>query len=89
MKAIMSAVLAGSMLLAVAANANDYWAEERYRAKMGRYTPAEEARRASVKQKADSSAAQECATQVCCRRASGSHSDRSAGVADKGHTCCD
>jgi hypothetical protein len=78
MKAIMTVVFAATMFATVAAKANDNWAEERYRAKMGRYTPAEEARRASASREADSTA-QECAKHSCCRRAADSHNESTVG----------
>jgi hypothetical protein len=57
-------LLAGAMLsLTVIAGANDPFAEERYRMKNGRYTPAEEARLKSRREAAPKS------TAACCRSA--------------------
>ena len=47
MKKLMTVLFAGAMLASVsAASASDQWAEERLKAKTGRYSPAEETRRA-------------------------------------------
>ncbi len=77
MKTILTVVFASSMLAAVAAHADDNWAEERYRAKMGRYTPAGEARRANLKA-VDAPATGECLGHGCCRRSQGSRQAVSA-----------
>lgn len=78
MRIIMTVAIAATMFATVAAKANDNWAEERYKAKTGRYTPAEEARRASAARKANPKA-QACAEHSCCRRAADSHNERTVG----------
>lgn len=78
MRIIMTVVIAATMFATVAAKANDNWAEERYKAKTGRHTPAEEARRTSAARKADPKA-QACAEHSCCRRAADSHNERTVG----------
>ena len=78
MKTVMSVLFAGAMLASVSmATANDQWAEERLKAKTGRYSPAEEARRASRAAKLND---EECAKHACCRRQHESANDRNAAV---------
>ena len=80
MKTMMSVLIAGAMLASVSmATANNQWAEERLRAKTGRYSPAEEARRADVSRAAKHND-EECAQHACCRRQHESAKDRNAAV---------
>jgi hypothetical protein len=65
-------LLTGAMLSLTAFGSNDPFAEERYRMKYGRYTPAEEARQKTVREaRAKTAAAVEVA--MCCRYMNGSH----------------
>ena len=71
MNKLMTVIFAGAMLASVsAAGASDQWAEEILKAKTGRYSPAEESRRAqlarTVKHNPD-----ECQA-ACCREHSSS-----------------
>jgi hypothetical protein len=67
MKTLMIVAFAGAMLTSVsAAGTNDQWSEERMKAKTGRYSPAEESRRAALA-KAAGQANAEC-HEACCRR---------------------
>ena len=80
MKKLMTVLFAGAMLASVsAASAGDQWAEERLKAKTGRYSPAEETRRAllagTVKH-----APEECQA-ACCREHSASPNQSSATAA--------
>jgi hypothetical protein len=80
MKTVMSVLFAGAMLASVSmATANDRWAEERLKAKTGRYSPGEEARRADVSRAARLND-EECAKHACCRRQHESAKDRNAAV---------
>ena len=80
MKSVISVLIAGAMLASVSmAAANDQWAEERLKAKTGRYSPAEEARRADVSRAAKHND-EECAQHACCRRQHESAKDRNAAV---------
>jgi hypothetical protein len=80
MKTMMSFLIAGAMLASVSmATSNDQWAEERLKAKTGRYSPAEEARRADVFHAAKHND-EECAQHACCRREHESAADRNAAV---------
>ena len=80
MKTVMSVLFAGAMLASVSiATANDQWAEERLKAKTGRYSPAEEARRADVSRAAKHND-EKCAQHACCRRQHESAKDRNAAV---------
>ena len=63
----MIVAFAGAMLTSVsAAGTNGQWSEERMKAKTGRYSPAEESRRAALAKAADQ-ANPEC-QEACCRR---------------------
>ncbi len=68
MKTMMTLLFVGAMSTsALLATTNGQWAEERMKAKMGRYSPAEEARREAIARK--SSAHDEaCNMQSCCRQ---------------------
>jgi hypothetical protein len=67
MRTLMIVALAGAMLTSASvAGTNDQWSEERMRAKTGRYSPAEESRRAALA-KAARQAKAEC-QEACCRR---------------------
>ena len=67
MKTMMTLLFVGATSTsALLATTNGQWAEERMKAKMGRYSPAEEARREAIARK--SSAQDEaCNMQSCCR----------------------
>ena len=66
MKKLMAVLFAGAILASVsAASASDQWAEERLKAKTGRYSPAEEARRAQLARTVKH-APEECQA-ACCR----------------------
>jgi len=68
MKTMMSVLFAGVVLASVStATANDQWAEERLKAKTGRYSPAEESRRKALAQSQQQSD-EECEQHACCRR---------------------
>ena len=71
MNRLMMVLFAEAMLASVSsANANDQWAEERLKAKTGRYSPAEESRRAQLARTAKH-APEECQA-ACCREHSSS-----------------
>ena len=66
MKALMMIAFAGAMLTSVSvAGTNDQWAEERLKAKTGRYSPAEESRRAKPASGAKHAA--DVCQNACCR----------------------
>ena len=76
MKTLMIVAFAGAMLTSVsAAGTNGQWSEERMKAKTGRYSPAEDSRRAQLARAAKQTAT-EC-QEGCCRR------DPSAPVAKR------
>jgi hypothetical protein len=66
MKRLLAVLFAGAMLSSAAFAADsDPFREERYKAKFGRYTPAEEARRAALVPK-KLVGAEKCTSQDCC-----------------------
>ena len=70
MKTVIALVVAGILTASVGvAGVNDQMAEERYRAKYGRYSPAEE-RRQHASEEARRNTAIGCAPEGCCRAAS-------------------
>ena len=83
MKTMMILLFAGAMSgSAMLATTNDQWAEERMKAKTGRYSPAEEARREALVRKSDSQD-QTCKKQSCCRHQHASaQTKRSTNSAD-------
>lgn len=83
MKTMMILLFAGAMSSsAMLASTNDQWAEERMKAKTGRYSPAEEARReARARESEDQD--QTCKKQSCCRHQHASAKNkRSSNSAD-------
>jgi hypothetical protein len=67
MKTLMIVAFAGALLTSLsAAGTNNQWSEERIKAKTGRYSPAEESRRAELARQAKETAT-EC-QDGCCRR---------------------
>lgn len=67
MKTMMILLFAGAMSgSAMLATTNDQWAEERIKAKTGRYSPAEEARR-EARARESNGQDQTCRKQSCCR----------------------
>ena len=73
MKTLMTMLVAGAMLASAAhANSADPMADERFRAKYGRYTPAEETRRHAVEQAKQE--ANSC-EHGCCEQTPGSKAD--------------
>jgi len=67
MKTMMILLFAGAMSgSAMLATTNDQWAEERMKAKTGRYSPAEEARR-QARARESNGQDQTCKKQSCCR----------------------
>lgn len=67
MKTMMILLFAGAMSAsAMLATTSDQWAEERMKAKTGRYSPAEEARREARARESDDQD-QTCKKQSCCR----------------------
>ncbi len=83
MKTMMILLFAGAMSgSAMLATTNDQWAEERIKAKTGRYSPAEEARREARARKPDGQD-QTCRKQSCCRHQHASaQTKRSSNGAD-------
>ena len=83
MKTMMILLFAGAMSgSAMLATTNDQWAEERMKAKTGRYSPAEEARREALVRKSDGQD-QPCKKQSCCRHQHASaQTKRSTNSAD-------
>jgi hypothetical protein len=79
-------ILAGALFVSTAF-ASDPYAEERFKAKYGRYTPAEEARREALKKpaKAQSAALEAevamCEMPGCCKPGAAAKSEVSAGDA--------
>ena len=67
--------LAGAVLASASAGANDQWAEERLKAKTGRYSPAEELRRAEMR---TANHTQGQCQAACCREHSSSRHQTSA-----------
>jgi hypothetical protein len=66
MKTYSKIVIAGALLASMSfAQQGDPFREERFKAKFGRYSQAEEARRKSVSEKAISE--EKCADRECCR----------------------
>ena len=83
MKKLMTVLFAGAMLASVsAASAGDQWAEERLKAKTGRYSPAEETRRAQLAGTVKH-APEECQA-ACCREHSSSTHGNSTTAAITG-----
>lgn len=83
MKTMMILLFAGAMSSsAMLASTNDQWAEERMKAKTGRYSPAEEARReARARESEDQD--HTCKKQSCCRHQHASAKNkRSSNSAD-------
>lgn len=77
MKTLMTTLLAGAMTVSVMnAGVNDQSAEERYRAKYGRYTPAEEARRANAEQVKRQATQRRCGDEGCCRHTPAAYAER-------------
>ena len=83
MKTMMSLLFAGAMSgSAMLATTNDQWAEERMKAKTGRYSPAEEVRREARARESDGQD-QTCKKQSCCRHQHASAKNkRSSNSAD-------
>jgi hypothetical protein len=80
MKKLMTVVFAGAMLASIsAASASDQWVEERLKAKTGRYSPAEESRRAQLARTAKH-APEDCQA-ACCRTHSSAKPQSSAATA--------
>ena len=66
MKPFLKIVIAGALLASMSfAQQGDPFREERFKAKFGRYSQAEEARRKSISEKAVSE--KKCADRECCR----------------------
>ena len=66
MKTFLAVLFAGAMLSTAAFSADgDPYREERFKAKYGRYTPAEEARRQAIVQQ-ERATAKQCASYECC-----------------------
>jgi hypothetical protein len=71
MKTYLTVFCAGVLLASMAFGAQgDPFREERFKAKTGRYTQAEEARRLTVSGKSNATA-EKCSDQVCCRHQDG------------------
>ena len=68
MNTLLTLLLAGALAASGTSGVNDPMAEERYRAKYGRYTPAEEARRQAA-ELAKRNTAPCCGHEGCCVRA--------------------
>lgn len=80
MNRLMTVIFAGAMLASIsAASASDQWTEERQKAKMGRYSPAEESRRSQLPRTVKH-APEECQA-ACCRQHSHSTEPSSAAAA--------
>jgi hypothetical protein len=76
---LFAGAMSGSTMLAAT---NDQWAEERMKAKTGRYSPAEEARREARARESDGQD-QTCKKQSCCRHQHASaKTKRSSNSAD-------
>jgi hypothetical protein len=84
MKKLMTVLFAGAMLASVSsANANDQWAEERLKAKTGRYSPAEESRRAQLARTAKP-APEECQAACCREHSSSTHGNSTTAATATG-----
>ena len=84
MKTMMILLFAGAMSSsAMLASTNDQWAEERMKAKTGRYSPAEEARReARARESEDQD--HTCKKQSCCRHQHASAQANQTSASSKG-----
>lgn len=82
MKTLLTILAAGSMLAAQAQTFTDSQpSEERFRAKYGRYTPAEETRRKMVEQ---AKSQEHVCADHCCHRTGAPHSEPSSAVPKHG-----
>ena len=80
MKTMMILLFAGAMSASASlATTNDQWAEERLKAKTGRYSPVEEARRQTLARKSDGHG-ETCKKQNCCRHQHASAKDKLTGT---------
>lgn len=83
MKTMMTLLFVGAMSTsALLATTNGQWAEERMKAKMGRYSPAEEARREAIT-RMSSAHDEACNMQSCCRHQHASAQANQTGASSK------